>query len=109
MVEKAQQTGSAVGRRQDSIVECRLRIVPNWFHTKDSNNSSCSGESTSLLLFSLVSSIQLIFKYISCPPIDIPTSILMSLLISNKIIGWYSNTAIQVHKNFMGKTRIVEK
>ncbi|MDW0157798.1 MAG: hypothetical protein QOK62_05960 [Nitrososphaeraceae archaeon] len=77
MVEKAQQTGSAVGQRQDSIVESRLRIVPSRFHAKDMNNSPCSGKSTSLLLFSLVSSIQLIFKTISCPPIDIPTTILM--------------------------------
>ncbi|MFZ0367775.1 MAG: hypothetical protein WAL21_08840 [Nitrososphaeraceae archaeon] len=95
MVEKAQQTGSAVGQRQDSIVESRLRIVPSRFHAKDMNNSPCSGKSTSLLLFSLVSSIQLIFKTISCPPIDIPTTILMSSLIRNKIIGWYFNTSIQ--------------
>ena len=95
MVEKAQQTGSAVGQRQDSIVESRLRIVPSWFHAKDLNNSSCNGMSTSLLLLSLVSFIQLIFKTISCPPIDIPTTILMSSMISNKIIAWYFNTAMQ--------------
>jgi len=96
MVEKAQkQTGSAVGQRQDSIVESRLRIVPSWFHAKDLNNSPCSGKSTSLLLFSQASSIQLIFKTVSCPPIDIPTIILMPLLISNKIIGRYFNTGIQ--------------
>jgi len=35
MVEKAQQTGYAVGQSQDSIVENRLRIVPSWFHEKD--------------------------------------------------------------------------
>lgn len=51
MVKKAQQTGSAVGQRQGSIVESRLRIVPSWFHTKDLNNSPCSGKSTLLLLF----------------------------------------------------------
>lgn len=95
MVEKAQQTGSAVGQRQGYIVESKLRIVPSWFHAKDLNNSPCSGKSTSLLLFSQVSSIQLIFKTVSCPPIDVPTTILIPLLISNKIIGWYFNTAIQ--------------
>jgi hypothetical protein len=51
MVEKAQQTGPAVGQRQDCIVESRLRIVPSWFHEKDLNNSHCSGKSTSLLYF----------------------------------------------------------
>ena len=95
MVEKAQQTGSAVGQRQGSIVESKLRIVLSWFHAKDLNNSPCSGKSTSLLLSSQVSSIQLIFKTVSYPPIDIPTTILIPLLISNKIIGWYFNTAIQ--------------
>ncbi|HXV88484.1 MAG TPA: hypothetical protein VD710_05245 [Nitrososphaeraceae archaeon] len=86
MVEKAQQIGSAVDQRQDSLVESRLRIVPSWFHAKDLNNSSCSGKSTLLLLLSLVSSNQLIFNIISCPPIDIPTTIIMSSMISNKII-----------------------
>ncbi len=39
MVEKAQQTGSTVGQRQDSIVAGRLRIVPRWLLAKDLENS----------------------------------------------------------------------
>ena len=47
----------------------------------------------------------MIFKTISCPPIDIPTTILMSALISNKIIGWYFNTAIQSVYEFYGQNK----
>ena len=39
MVEKAQQTESAVGQGQDSIVAGRLRIVPRWLLAKDLKNS----------------------------------------------------------------------
>jgi len=39
MVEKAQQTGSAVGQWQGSIVAGRLRIVPRWLLAKDLKNS----------------------------------------------------------------------